>query len=320
MGEPQVGPSKHGTRNYLIIAILTIGGICAVALLLGRQAAKQTKGPAPFSLVPDACSLTGRLVKLPDVSEASGLALSRRTSGVLWTHEDSRPVLFAIDVLGQVQGRVVVSGAPVVDFEDLAIGPCGGKTCLFIGDIGDNNGRRDHVSVYRVPEPLPTDTATAPAEAFHATYPEGPQDAEALFVSKEGGLYIVTKGNSGPIAVYKFPEPLQAGASVLLERVATLSATNVVRNDRVTGAGTSPDGQWIVLRTHDAVLFYEARPLLQGTPSRALRYDVSEMQESQSEGVALGSEGALFLVSEGGAPNLPGLLGHGVCKLPAGGA
>jgi len=170
-----------------------------------------------------------------------------------------------------------------------------------------------------VPEPLPTDAATAPAEAFHATYPDGPQDAEALFVSRQGGVYIVTKGNTGPIALYRFPEPLRSGASVVLERVATLLPAEAVRGDRVTGAATSPDGHWVALRTHDAVLFYEARSLLKGSPSRPLRYDVSALQESQAEGVALGDEGALFLVGEGGAPDLPGTLAHGVCKLPTGG-
>jgi hypothetical protein len=316
--EREAAQGPHTIRNYLVFAILTVVAICGAALLLGREAARQKKtGVGSFSQVTETCSLTGRVVKLPEVSEASGLALSRGTNGLLWTHEDSRPVLFALDALGRTKGRVVVSDAPVQDWEDLAIGPCEGKSCLFIADIGDNNGKRERISVYRVPEPLPTDPSTAPAQAFHATYPDGPQDAEALFVSRQGGIYLVTKGNSGPIALYKFPEPLQPGASVTLQRVATLLADGAVRNDRVTGAATSPDGQWVVLRTHDAVLFYEAGPLLGGTPRKPLRYHISLLQESQAEGVAVGNEGSLFLVSEGGAKDAPGLLAHGVCKLPS---
>jgi hypothetical protein len=302
-------PGGHPVRNYVIFATLTLGAIAAGALLYGKR---DTLGGAH-----DACSITGRLVSLPEISEASGLALSRGNPGLLWTHEDSRPVLFAIDVLGQTKGQVAVTGAPVQDWEDLSIGPCDGKSCLFIGDIGDNRGTREHISVYRVAEPSPTDKATAPAEAFHATYPDGPQDAEALFVSKEGGLYIVTKGNNGPITLYRFPEPLRAGANVSLVRVVTLLGTDAARKDRVTGAATSPDGEWVVLRTHDAVLFFEAGPLLKGSPSRPHRYDVRWLRESQAEGVALGKEGALYLVSEGGAKDVPGLLAHGVCSLPA---
>jgi hypothetical protein len=307
----QVGPDGHPVRNYLIFATLTLGAIGAGALLF----AKRTSTGA----VHESCSMTGKLVALPEVSEASGLALSRGNPGVLWTHDDQQPVLFAIDVLGKLKGRVTVTDAPVQDWEDVAVGPCEGKTCLFIADIGDNRGQRDQITVYRVPEPSTTDKATAPAEAFHATYPDGPQDAEALFVSKEGGLYIVTKGNNGPIVLYRFPEPLRAGTSVSLERVLTLLATNAVRSDRVTGAGTSPDGKWIVLRTHDAVLFYEAGPLLKGSPSRPHRYDVRWLKESQAEGVALGAEGALYLVSEGGGKDMPGLLAHGICTVPTGG-
>lgn len=311
-------PGRHGIRNYVIFAILTIGLICTAAITLGKRAAREKwSGVLSFGLSPESCSLSGSLIKLPDISDASGLVASRRSPDLLWTHEDSRPTLFAYDVLGRLKGRVNLTQAPIQDWEDLATGPCDGGTCLYVADIGDNRGRRDHVSVYRFPEPSPSDDATLPAEAFHATYPEGPQDAEALFVSKDGGVYVVTKGNSGPVVLYRFPSPLRAGASVALERVATLSAAEVPRNDRVTGAATSPDGRWVVLRTHNSVLFYAASQLLGGDPPRPLRYDIGMLQESQAEGVAVGGDGSLFLISEGGGSHAPATLAHGVCKLPS---
>jgi len=310
----------HAIRNYVILAILTIGAISAAGVMLSKKAAKD-KTHGSFGLT-ESCSLTGQLVSLPEVSEASGLALSRSNPDLLWTHEDSSPVLYALDIVGRLKGRVTLNQAPIEDFEDLATGPCGGsgggdKTCLYIGDIGDNRARRDHITVYRVPEPLATDRETAPAEAFHATYPEGPQDAEALFVA-EGRIYVVTKGSHTPITLYRFPEPLRAGTTVRLEPVVVLFQDDPSRQDRVTGAGVSPDGRWVALRTHNAVLFYEAAPLLKGTPKKPLSYDVSWLRESQAEGVAVGNEGGLFLISEGGEKGAPGLLAHGVCKLPGG--
>jgi hypothetical protein len=316
--ESEAPPRVHPIRNYLIFAILTIGAIAAGGLLLSSRAEKENRrGTSNFGLS-ESCSLTGQLVSLPEISEASGLALSRATPDLLWTHEDSSPVLFALDIVGRLKGRVRLNQAPIEDWEDLAIGPCGGKTCLYIADIGDNRSKRDHITVYRVPEPNPTDSETAPAEAFHATYPEGPRDAEALFVSGEGGLYVVTKGSHTPITLYRFPEPLRAGTTVRLEPVVTLFQDDAARSDRVTGAATSPDGRWVALRTHNAVLFYEAAPLMGGKPTKPLRYDVSWLRESQAEGVAIGNEGGLYLISEGGATDAPGLLAHGVCKLPGG--
>jgi hypothetical protein len=39
------------------------------------------------------CQPTGLIVQLPELSEASGLAVSRRTPDRLWTHNDSVPAL-----------------------------------------------------------------------------------------------------------------------------------------------------------------------------------------------------------------------------------
>src|SRR5688500_11299083 len=53
------------------------------------------------------CRPTDPLVQVSDLSEASGLAVSRRVPGRLWMHNDSgEPVLFSVDARGSVTGRV----------------------------------------------------------------------------------------------------------------------------------------------------------------------------------------------------------------------
>ena len=47
-----------------------------------------------------------------------------------------------------MKGRVAVTGATVSDWEDLALGSCGGASCLYIGDIGDNGARRKSITVF----------------------------------------------------------------------------------------------------------------------------------------------------------------------------
>lgn len=90
---------------------------------------------------------------------------------------------------------------------------------IAVADIGDNDATRSHVTIYRVPEPSPRDAETAVSEAFHATYPDGPHDAEAFFVT-DAGLFIVTKGDRGPVALYRFPTELRSGATVQGEGVS----------------------------------------------------------------------------------------------------
>jgi hypothetical protein len=116
------------------------------------------------------CQPAGPLVRLPGLPESSGLAVSRRTPGRLWTHNDSGgPVLFALDAGGAVTGRVRLTGADVQDWEAIAAGPCGTGACLYVADIGDNAARRRRVTIYRLPEPAAA--CSSPAKAAGAASP-----------------------------------------------------------------------------------------------------------------------------------------------------
>ena len=58
---------------------------------------------------------------LPEIPEASGLAVSRRDPGLLWSHNDSgsAAVLFALDTAGTMRGRVRVP-VKTRDWEDVS--------------------------------------------------------------------------------------------------------------------------------------------------------------------------------------------------------
>lgn len=257
------------------------------------------KDPSPQQ---SPCRVPAELVRLRDLPEASGIAASRRTPGVYWAHNDSgAPVLFALDQQGSLEGRVRVTGAKVDDWEDVAVGPCAAGSCLYIADIGDNDGRRDRITVYRVPEPAPGEAATAEAEAFDATYPDGAHDAEALFVTGESSVFIVTKGDPGPIALYRFPLPLRAGRSVRLERVgAPLATRDVDAKDRPTAGDMSPDGRWVAVRTTHYVAFHRMADLIAGRWHEASRTDVTSLGEPRGEGLTFAAGGDLILVGEAG--------------------
>ncbi len=80
-----------------------------------------------------------------DLRESSGVAVSHRDPGVLWSINDSGnpATLFATDTLGRPLAAIAVTGAENVDWEAIAAGPCGtAGTCLYIADTGDNRERR----------------------------------------------------------------------------------------------------------------------------------------------------------------------------------
>lgn len=283
--------------------------VTAIAMLPPDLAARQPGETAPQ------CQPAGSLVRLPGLAEASGIAASRRAPGRLWTHNDSgRPVLFALDTRGAVTARIRITGAAIDDWEAIAVGPCPAGSCIYIGDIGDNNARRPRITIYRLPEPAGAEDSAAAAEAFHATYPDGPRDAEALLLTPDGRLSIVTKGETGSVALYRFPRELRAGTTVQLERVGKpRGAGKTRRDDRVTDATVSPDGAWAVLRSRSALVFYRTAELMAGTWRDARHVDLASLGEPQGEGVAFGDDRTLYITGESGTRAPAGTFGRVTC-------
>jgi hypothetical protein len=265
---------------------------------------------------PPACQAEGGVVGIPQVPEASGLAASLRVPGRLWTHKDSgEPVLFALDARGAVTGRVTIPGAKMEDWEAVAVGQCPAGSCVYIADIGDNDARRKSIVIYRVAEPGDRLESPAAADVFRAAYPDGPQDAETLLVTPDGRLFVVTKGSTGPVALYGFPRELRAGAIMTLERIGQpIESKKPEERDRITDGAVSPDGRWVVLRTHASLRFFRASDLLSGKWREASNIDLRRLGEPQGEGVAFGSGGAMYLIGEGGGKGQPGTFVRLTCQ------
>jgi hypothetical protein len=278
-----------------------MASVCCPAILVAVAASVVAWQNNPV-LQPSPCRVAGPLVRVPDLSEGSGVAASRRTPGLFWAHNDSGdPIVFALDHKGSVTQRIRVTGADVDDWEDIAVGPCAQQTCLYIADIGDNSGRRKQITLYRTPEPAPADAATAPVEVFHAAYPDGAHDAEALFITPGSDVFIVTKGDPGPVALYRFPRPLTPGTTHRLQRVGEPPATGKVdAKDRPTAAGISQDGRWVAVRTTDYIRFFRTADLIEGRWRDAFRTDVTALDEPRGEGITFAANGDVILVGEGG--------------------
>ena len=270
-------------------------------LVVMLLACAEEPGPEPAAQ-PLACSapeITGRLPSA--LSEASGLAASAAHPGVLWVVTDGgAPILNAIDSTGNIRSRILVRGAAKRDWESLAIAKCGQQACLYIGDIGDNLRSRSAIAIYRVIEPGPTDSATARADRFVFRYPDGPHDAEAIFVLPSEQLFVITKGRSEPISVYRAPGPLSSDSIGTLQLVQPLSASFVQLPDMVTGAGATLDGRWVVLRTYSGVQLYRFADgsLQPELPGHGV--DLQALREFQGEGVDLRADGTIVLLSEKG--------------------
>ncbi|MEM7151639.1 MAG: cellulase family glycosylhydrolase [Myxococcota bacterium] len=241
------------------------------------------------------------------VVEASGLAASRQSPGVLWTHNDSGDGarIFAVDTDGRKPGTFGLAGADAIDYEDIAIA----GTDLFVGDIGDNAEWRDEIAVYRVAEPWVDPAGEAVSLELATTrlrlrYPDRAHNAETLLADPESGdLFIVTKEGSGNSRVFRAPAPHDPAEVITLDHVATLPFASAMLpgNRYATGGDVSPNGDGVLLTSYDRA-FYWPRPL--GEPLwRAFDVDpcpVPRRYEPQGEAIAFTSGGdGYYTVSEG---------------------
>ena len=204
------------------------------------------------------------VTKLPAfLNEVSGLAESRTNAGVFWVHNDSgdRPRVYAFNRAGAWLGRYTLRGATAVDWEDMAIGPAGGgRSYLYLADIGDNSARRSSVRVYRVAEPVvhtnqsPVTGTLSVVTRYDFRYPDGPRDAEGFMVDPlTGDFYVVSKREPDGNRLYRSVSPSDRALNTL-ERVGTFSTTGT------TGADISPDGLQVLIRRYSSTIDSSSPP------------------------------------------------------------
>ena len=255
---------------------------------------------------------TAGKLESPALVEASGLAFSRRSPGVVWTHNDSEDAgrLYTFTSGGAALGVYTLQGVPVRDWEDMAIGPGpkAGQDYLYVGDIGDNNMKYPSIAVYRVAEP-PVDArmtgvvaSLGAVETLQLSYPEGASyNSETLLVDPvEGDLYLVTKSIDGVSRVFRAAAPLTSG---VLEAVGQIE---LGPGGLTTGGSVSAAGDWVMVRTYFAAHMWH-RPA--GTPLHAALVgpgcEVPLMMEMQGEAISFAGEGMdYYSTSEGVRPPL----------------
>ncbi|NOX69606.1 MAG: hypothetical protein GXP15_10500 [Gammaproteobacteria bacterium] len=234
---------------------------------------------------------TGRMHNAA-IHEASGLALSHRKNGRLWTMNDgqSGPVLYALSDDGTEHGSVLLTNAQNVDWEDLASFELDGTPWLLVADVGDNLASRDHVSIIIVEEPDLSRPNVLSSRQIDFRYPDGPRDVEAVAVdAREQLVYLLSK-RTVPAQLYSVPLFATASNSeeVLsasyLGTVASLPRPTQDDLDRAladmnwywqpTAMDFSADGKRAIILTYPAVFIYDRQDdeswlqALQRTPTR----------------------------------------------------
>ena len=195
------------------------------------------------------------------LKESSGLVASRTQPGVLWTHNDGggrkRQVLYAVDRSGRELASFRLAGLRLSDWEDLAVDNQGR---LYLGDLGNNDRRRDRLYVYRVEEPRVSARSGVlqPEARWELLFSGEPFDCESLLVTGSYGYVISKVFDDAHAEMHRFAlEP--AGGTVQLHPVARLPVTSPV-----TGADLSADGRLLGLVSKKWAYVFEVKGNLLG--------------------------------------------------------
>ena len=236
-----------------------------------------------------------------DLRESSGLAASRRLPGLFWTLNDSgNPAeLFATDSSGKDRGSFRLNVPENRDWEALSLARCGNTDCLYIGEIGDNRARHPTLKIYRVTEPA----ITAPGSVLSTSgviefrYQDGSRDAEAIFVTPEQDVYIISKERSGGGRLYRLDHSAWDKRDIATAMFVTGLPFPDGLGFQVTDASLGPDGTSVAVRTYSYIFFFQLEkgaPVPDPTRERCYAAGL----DAQGEGITWLRSGQLATSSE----------------------
>ena len=265
--------------------------------------------------------LAAGTLQAPPKQEASGLAVSRLSPEILWTHDDSggAPVLYAVDTSGRKRGSLRVAGVKNDDWEDMASFQKDGKAWLLIADTGDNDAERETVRLHVVEEPATSrlnpvkDIEVTPAYSLRIRYEDGSRDCESVAVDAvEGTVYLLSKRDS-PARLYRVPLDVSREKHIIAKFIGTVpelagssaidSLFKHVAGKRAawpTSFDITSDGRTAVILTYAGPVVY-ARPGKESWPEVFKREPMRLLFHGlpQAEGVCFTSDGrSIYVVSE----------------------
>jgi len=231
-------------------------------------------------------------VQEPALNEISGIVPSVKHKDHFWVINDSgdAPNLYLINTKGALVSTVTVKNTRNEDWEALTLDPANGL--IYIGDIGDNQAKRDTIHIYKVVEPDFGQT-TIEASKMNLVYEEGARDAETLmFDSKSEQLVLITKRE---LRTHLYQFPFIAGHQII-------RSLGRINHTYFTGGEISPEGD-VLIKNYWRTFLWSAKPemslakLITKKRPKKVRYK----KEIQGEAICWSLSGdSFFTLSEMG--------------------
>ncbi|HEX8344607.1 MAG TPA: hypothetical protein VF657_07660 [Actinoplanes sp.] len=280
----------------LVLSVIVASGLVMAGASSASAESARTVAAAKAAAAKKVCK-----IQSSRLTELSGLVATDK--GFITINDGSlapsSKQIYYLDDDCTIVDQVSYSGGGPRDTEDMALS-ADGKT-LWIADIGDNDGVRETVGLWKMPA-----SGSKRPVLNRLTYPDGAHDAEAMLLNGDGTPIIVTK-DVGKAGVYVPAGPLEANTSegVRMRRVgqvdlpATTTSNPLSAPGRlvITGGAVAPDGSRVVLRTYADAFEFDVTggdvvAALKGTPRATPLPD-----EPQGEAITYSADGKTFLTT-----------------------
>ncbi len=295
--------------SLLLLALCLLGQGCVASVDNGN--------PVIVSV-----SVTGHL-QHPELIEASGIAVSRRDSHVLWAINDNdrSATLYAMTTDGRGLAAIPINKATNVDWEDLASFELDGRPWLLVADIGDNNAVHPDRVLYVFAEPnlgkaLPE--SIEPAWEIRYRYPDGPRDSEAAAVDESSETILVMSKRTRPAELYALPlrpavnqpiltakllgpvQGLPAATAADLALARRSNPETFVWHWQPTAMDISSDGRAVVVLTYGNIYYWRRSSDISWQETLAANpLALNIPVPPEAEAIAFADRGKLFLTTEG---------------------
>lgn len=261
--------SRTSMRKFLVLLCFSVG-LCSCA----HKYVRRGIGAVDSSVLP----------------EVSGIVPSKYHPGHYWVHNDGghAPALYLIDSTGAVRSSVIIGNAVNRDWEDLASGWIGGKSYLYVGDIGDNTAVRANVQIYRLEEPQDIQNVLkVPSEVMHLSYAEGSRDAETLMYDPHTGELIIVTKRELRVHAYAFP---------FTTDTLTVSSRGRVGHALITGGDINHHGD-VIIKNYGHVFLWPASRGVSAVDRLVLCHDesIKYRRETQGEAICWNRSGKGFI-------------------------
>src|SRR5262245_48209437 len=276
-------------HNFSIEKVTTIQGIyrAAVFFILSLW---------PLAAGAQLCGQWGQAMRTGELQvqlrEASGIAASRQFPDRLYQINDSGDAgQFYITRLDGSDSRAVrIAGFDPEDTEALSLGRCpqqSPNSCIYIGDIGDNDSRRKSIEIVLVDEVRNFSEIVKPRSRLKIRYPDRPHDAESMAVHPDGTIFILTK--ESPARLFKAKPNV---AEQTLTFVTTLDP-----GSKPTDISISDDGMRMLVLTYKDAAEYSMDFM------QSQKITLNFLQQQESVAYLPGSRSFLYTTEQ----LLPGL-------------